>query len=270
MGIFLLMEICLKIFYCGDIVARPGREAVNRNLPIIKETLKPDAIILNVDNAAHGFGATPAICRDFIAAGANAIVTGDHVWNQKDIVPFLNECKQIARPINYHDASPGRGFAEVTLPNGQKILVIEAVGRVFMEPVDCPVQKIEQLLKAYNLGKNIDAIFIDFHAEATAEKMAFAHYFDGRVSAVIGSHTHVQTNDARILCNGTAYMTDAGMCGDESGVIGFDKNEPVARIAKKYTGGHLIPGKGNGILCGVSITTDDKTGLATDIKIIRM
>lgn len=260
----------MKIFYCGDIVARSGRDAVHRNLPIIREKYNPDVIIINTDNAAHGFGVTPGICRDFFAAGVNAIVTGDHVWNQKDIVPFLDECKQIARPINYLDSCPGRGFVELELPNGKKILIIEAVGRVFMEAVDCPIQKIDNLLKNYNIGKNINAIFIDFHAEATAEKMAFGHYFDGRVSAVIGSHTHVQTNDAKILAGGTAYMSDAGMCGDDSGVIGFDKNEPVARIARKYTGGHLIPGKNSGILSGVVITVDDKTGLANNIEIVKM
>ncbi len=260
----------MKIFYCGDIVARSGRDAVMKALPEIREKHAPDAVILNVDNAAHGFGVTPGICRDFFEAGADALVTGDHVWNQKEILPFLDECKKIARPINYLDSCPGRGFAEITLANEKKLLVIEAVGRLFMEAVDCPVQKIEQLLKGYNLGRNIDAVFIDFHAEATAEKMSLGHYFDGRVSAVIGSHTHVQTNDAKILPNGTAYMTDAGMCGDDNGVIGFDKTEPVARLARKYTGGRLIPGKAAGIVSGVLIETNDKTGLAEAIHIIKI
>ena len=173
----------MKIVYCGDVVARAGREAVLTHIAALKEKYDYDALIINVDNAAHGFGCTPGICRDFLEKGATAIVTGDHVWNQREIVPFLDECKRIARPLNYPENLPGRGACEIELANGKKLLVVETVGRLFMEAVDCPVQAMDKLLGLYALGRNVDAIFVDFHAEATAEKIAFARYLDGRVSA---------------------------------------------------------------------------------------
>jgi len=260
----------LKIIYCGDVVGRPGRDAVLNNIAKLKETYNYDALIVNVDNAAHGFGVTPGICRDFLAAGVTALVSGDHIWNQREILPFLDECKQIARPLNHPDSLPGQGAREIILPDGRKLLVVEVVGRLFMEAVDCPVQAMDKLLKLYTLGRNVDAIFVDFHAEATAEKISFGHYLDGKVSAVIGSHTHVPTSDTMILPGGTAYQTDAGMCGDYSGVIGFEKEEPVARLARKFTGNRLLPCKGQGALWGTFIETDDKTGLAVKIEQIRL
>lgn len=260
----------LKIIYCGDVVARPGREAILNNIAKLKEQYKPDIIIANVDNAAHGFGVTPGICRDFFEQGVDAVVTGNHVWNQREIIPFLDECKKIARPLNYPETMPGKGYCEIELPSGKKILIVEMLGRMFMEAVDCPVQAIDNLLKNYTLGRNVAAIFVDIHAEATSEKQSFGHYLDGRVSAVIGSHTHVPTADETILAGGTAYMSDVGMCGDYSGVLGFEKEEPVARISRKFTGGRLQPSKGKGTLCAVYIETDDKTGLATQIEAIKI
>ena len=260
----------MKIIYCGDVVGRPGRDAILNNIAKLKETYNYDALIVNVDNAAHGFGATPGICRDFLNNGVTALVSGDHVWNQREILPFLDECKQIARPLNHPDSLAGQGAREIILPNGKKLLVVEVVGRLFMEAVDCPVQAMDKLLKLYTLGRNVDAIFVDFHAEATAEKISFGHYLDGKVSAVIGSHTHVPTSDIMILPHGTAYQTDAGMCGDYSGVIGFEKEEPVARLARKFTGNRLSPCKGQGTLWGTFIETDDTTGLAVKIEQIKM
>ncbi len=260
----------MKIIYCGDVVGRPGRDAILNNISKLKEAYHYDALIVNVDNAAHGFGATPGICRDFLNSGVTALVSGDHVWNQREILPFLDECKQIARPLNHPDNLPGQGAREIILSNGKKLLVVEVVGRLFMEAVDCPVQAMDKLLKLYTLGRNIDAIFVDFHAEATAEKISFGHYLDGKVSAVIGSHTHVPTSDTMILPGGTAYQTDAGMCGDYSGVIGFEKEEPVARLARKFTGNRLVPCKGQGTLWGTFIETDDTTGLAVKIEQIKL
>ena len=260
----------MRIVYCGDIVARPGREAVLNNIGRLRELYNFDVLIVNTDNAAHGFGTTPGICRDFLEQGVTAIVTGDHVWNQREIIPFLDDCKQIVRPLNYPESLPGKGARVIELPNGKKILVAEVVGRLFMEAVDCPVQAMDKLLQSYRLGANVDAIFVDIHAEATAEKISFGHYLDGRVSAVIGSHTHVPTSDFMILPKGTAYQTDAGMCGDYSGVIGFDKEEPMARLARRFTGGRLVPNKGPGTLWGTFIETDDKTGLAVKIEQIKL
>lgn len=256
----------MKIIYCGDVVGRSGREAVLKNLPIIKSEYKPDVFIVNAENAAHGFGITPGICRDFFAAGVDAIVTGNHVWNQKDIVPYLNECRRIIRPLNFPDGTAGRGFCEIELLNGKKIIIAQVMGRVFMEALDCPVQAIDELLKTYCLGANVAAIFVDIHAEATAEKLALGYYLDGKVSVVAGTHTHVPTADARILPQGTAYITDVGMCGDYNSVLGFEPEAPISRLCRKYPSDRLIPAKGNGTLYGIYVETDNSTGLAKQIE----
>ncbi len=260
----------MRIIYVGDIVGRAGREALLGNIDKLKEQYRFDVLIANTDNAAHGFGTTPGICRDLLEKGVSAIVTGDHVWNQREIIPFLDECKKIVRPLNYPENLPGCGAREIELANGRKILVAEVVGRLFMEAVDCPAQAMDKLLKSYTLGRNIDAIFVDIHAEATAEKIAFGHYLDGRVSAVVGSHTHVPTSDYMILPKGTAYQTDAGMCGDYSGVIGFETEAPIDRLCRRYTGSKLVALKGNGTLFGTYIETDDASGLATKIEQIKL
>lgn len=263
-------EFTMKIIYCGDVVARAGREAVLNNLPKLKEQYKPDAIVVNVENAAHGFGATPGICRDFLDAGVNGLVMGNHTYNQKEIIPFLNDCKQIIRPLNIGQQNPGRGATELLLANGQKLLIMQVQGRQFMEPIDNPIAAVDNVLKSYNLGKNINAILVDMHAEATSEKLALGYYLDGKVSVVAGTHTHVPTADARILPNGTAYISDIGMCGDYNSVLGFEVDEPIARLADRYTGGRLIPAHGQGTLYGIFVETDDNTGLAKHIEQITL
>lgn len=260
----------MKIVYLGDIVAKSGREAVKNAILHLKQTYKYDVLIANVDNAAHGFGCTPRVCNQLFDAGVNVLVTGDHVWNQKDIYPYLNECKKIVRPLNHSTNLAGVGAQVIPLDNGKKILVVELVGRVFMKAVDCPLQALENVLDKYILAKNIDAIFVDIHAEATAEKQSFAHYFDGRVSAVIGSHTHVPTSDERILPKGTAYQTDAGMCGDYNSVIGFDTKAPIERLKDKFSPHRLEPATNKGTVCGTFIETDDKTCLAIHIERIKV
>ena len=259
----------MKIVYLGDIVAKCGREAVIAILPELKQKYQYDALIVNVDNAAHGFGCTPKIAQSLLDAGAKAIVTGDHVWDQKDLLPFLDECPRIVRPLNYSDNLAGSGAKVISLDTGKKLLVIEVVGRVFMENVDCPLSKTEEILQKYHLGKEVDAIFIDMHAEATAEKQAFARYFDGKVSAVIGSHTHVPTSDMVILPQGTAYQTDAGMCGSYNGVIGFEQRAPIDRLKDKNSCSRLEPMGGKATICGTYIEIDDKTGLALKIEAIK-
>lgn len=260
----------MRIVYLGDIVARSGREAVKNAIPLLKQNYKFDALIVNVDNAAHGFGCSPKICNQLLNAGVSAIVTGDHVWNQKDIIPFLDDNKRIVRPINHSANLAGTGAKEIPLDSGKKILVVEVVGRVFMEAVDCPLQALDNLLLKYNLAKNIDAIFVDIHAEATAEKQAFARYFDGRVSAVIGSHTHVPTSDACILPKGTAYQTDAGMCGDYNSVIGFDEKSPIERLKDRFSPHRLEPATGKGTVFGTFIEINDRSGLAVKIEQIKI
>ena len=255
----------MKIVYLGDIVARSGREKVIQTIPQIKQDWQMDALIVNVDNVAHGFGCTPKIAKQFLEAKVSAIVTGDHVWNQKELLEFLNDNNRIVRPLNYSDNLAGVGARVIPLDSGQKILVAEVVGRVFMETVESPVIKVEQLLQKYKLARDVDAIFIDIHAEATAEKQAFAHCFDGCVSAIIGSHTHVPTADAVILPKGTAYQTDVGMCGNYDSVIGFDEKAPIERLRDKSSPSRLEPKGGNAQICGVFIETDNKTGLAVKI-----
>ena len=260
----------MKVIYCGDVVARAGREAVLNNLPKLRELYKPDAVIVNVENAAHGFGVTSGICRDFLGAGVDGLITGNHVWDQRDLVPFLNDCKKIVRPLNYPTINPGRGFAEITLTNGKKILITQVLGRMFMEAIDCPVQTLDELLKRYSLGRNIDAILVDVHAEATSEKLSLGYYLDGRVSIVAGTHTHVPTSDFRVLPKGTAYITDVGMCGNYESVLGFDCEEPINRLQHKHTGNRLTPAKGNGTVYAIFVDIDDTTGLANSIQQITL
>ncbi|MBR2136648.1 MAG: TIGR00282 family metallophosphoesterase [Alphaproteobacteria bacterium] len=260
----------MRFFYAGDIVARSGREIVSEKLTYIKEKYKTDAIILNVENAAHGFGVTPGICRDFLAQGADILLTGNHFLNQRDIVPFLDECKTIVRPANIPDGNPGRGFVLYELPDGRKILVIQLLGRLYMEAVDCPVQTVDAILKNYTLGRNVDAIMVDIHAEATSEKQALGYYLDGRVSCVAGTHTHVPTADARLLPKGTAYITDVGMCGDYNSVLGFDVQAPINRLRRAYVGDRLTPAKGKASLFGIFVETDDSSGLAKKIEQIKI
>lgn len=256
----------MRIFYCGDVVARPGREVVLKNLAKIRTDYKTDVIIVNVENAAHGFGVTPGICRDFLEKGADVLVTGNHFLNQRDIVPYLDDCKVIIRPANIPVENVGHGFTVFELPDGRRILVIQVLGRLYMEAVDCPVQAIDNILKNYSLGRNINAVFVDIHAEATSEKLALGYYLDGRVSAVAGTHTHVPTADYRVLPGGTAYITDVGMCGNYNSVLGFDIAAPINRLCRRYVSDRLTPAAGEGTLYGILVETDDKTGLAKSIK----
>jgi metallophosphoesterase (TIGR00282 family) len=260
----------MKIIYCGDVVARSGREVVLENLPRLKTEYKADVVIVNVENAAHGFGVTPGICRDFLNKGADVLVTGNHFLNQREIVPYLNECKVIVRPANIPPTNPGRGYTVFELPNGRKILVLQVLGRLFMEAVDCPVQAADKILQNYTLGKNIDAILVDVHAEASSEKLSLGYYLDGRVSCVAGTHTHVPTADARVLPNGTAYITDVGMCGNYDSVLGFEPTAPINRLRRNFVGDRLTPAAGKGTLYAVMFETDDRTGLAKSIEQIKI
>jgi len=256
----------LKIIYCGDVVGRAGRDAVLKNLDRMRTEFKADAIIVNVENSAHGFGVTPGIAREFLEKGADVLTTGNHVWQQSDIIPFLDESKRIVRPLNYPEHCPGRGWSELELPNGRKLLVVQVLGRLFMESLDNPALAIDKLLKNYTLGGNVNAIFVDIHAESTSEKLSLGYYLDGRVSAVAGTHTHIPTADARLLRNGTAYITDVGMCGNYDSVLGFDVKTPIDRLCQRYNGGRLEVCRNGGSVWGVAVETDDKTGLAVKIE----
>ncbi len=260
----------MRIFYCGDIVARSGRDVVMQNLKHLRQTYKIDVMLLNVENAAHGFGATPGMCREFLAEGADVLLTGNHFLGQRDLAPYLNDCPVIIRPANIPAENVGRGQTIFELADGRKILVIQLLGRLFMEAVDCPVQAIDSILQSYTLGQNVQAIFVDIHAEATSEKLSLGYYLDGRVSCVAGTHTHVPTADARVLPQGTAYITDVGMCGNYNSVLGFDKTAPINRLRRRYAADRLTPAAGAGTLYGILVETDDKTGLATAIQQVKI
>ena len=256
----------MKIVYCGDIVGRAGRDAVLKNLPELRSRFKADAIILNVENSAHGFGVTPSMAQSFLSQGADFLVTGNHVWQQREIIPFLDENHHIIRPLNYPKSANGRGYDILELSNGKKILITQVLGRIFMENVDNPAFAIDEILKSHTLGGSVNAIFVDIHAECTSEKLSLGYYLDGRVSVVAGSHTHVPTADGRILPHGTAYITDVGMCGNYDSILGFDKQAPIDRLCQKYNGNRLEACRTNGEVWGIVVTTDDKTGLALSIE----
>ena len=264
-----LYSFSMKILFFGDVVGRSGRQLLCEQLPELKNKYAADFIIVNGENAAAGFGCTPEIAQNFITAGAHAVTTGDHVWDQEKLTPALNSDKTLIRAANFPPDTPGRGSQIFSLPNGKKILVIHLMGQVFMKlSLDNPFACADKLLESYNLGKNIDAIFVDFHGEATSEKTAMGHYLDGRVSAVVGSHTHIPTNDCHIMASGTAYQTDAGMCGDYNSVIGFEKTEPLKQFLYKRKA-KMKAAMGEASLCGTFIETDDDTGLATHIEPIK-
>lgn len=260
----------MKIVYLGDLVGRSGRNIVAEKLPEIREKLKPDSIIVNGENAAAGFGITEKISKELFDQGVDVISTGNHIWDQKDIKSYINNEPRLIRPINFPTGTPGKGSVIVEDNRGRKILVINVMGRVFMDPLDDPFKAIEEELKRHRLGSTVHFILVDIHAEATSEKMAMGHFCDGRASLVVGTHSHVPTADAQILDGGTAYQTDAGMCGDYNSVIGMDKKEPLNRFTKKMRGDRYSPAIGEGTICGVFVETDDKTGLAKKIEPIRL
>lgn len=257
----------MRILFCGDVVGRSGRDAVLRHIPQLRREMAIDFVIVNGDNAGGGFGLTPALCKDFLAAGADVVTGGDHIWDQKEIIPALSSEKRLLRPHNFPECAPGTGYGMYTTAAGKKVLVLHLLGQVFhKEHTNCPFAAADTVLESVRLGGGVAAIVVDFHAEATSEKMAMGQYLDGRVSVVVGSHTHVPTHDARILPRGTAYQTDAGMCGDYNSVIGFKPDAPLERFLSKVTKNRLDPASGEATLCGLLVETDDATGLARNCR----
>lgn len=259
----------MNILFCGDVVGRAGRDAIVKHVPKLRAELALDFVVVNGDNAAAGFGITPQICKEFYAAGVDVITGGDHIWDQKEIIPFLAGEKRLLRPQNFPDKTPGTGHGTYVSASGKKLTVIHLLGQVFhKEHTNCPFALADRLLESARLGQG--AILVDFHAEATSEKTAMGQYLDGRVSAVVGSHTHVPTGDARILPKRTAYQTDAGMCGDYNSVIGFKPAAPLERFLSKISKAKLEPAMGEGTLCGFFIETDDATGLAASCRALHL
>ena len=256
----------MRIIFIGDVMGRSGREALATHLPVLKESFKPDLIIVNGENAAHGRGITTKFCKEFYDLGVDVITTGNHVWDQREILSYINNDKTLLRPLNYPDSTPGQGIVKVTAANGQRAVIINVMGRLFMDVLDDPFRVVKEALIHERLGQTAAAIFIDFHGEATSEKMSFAHHFDGQVSAVVGTHTHVPTADAHILSGGTAYPSDVGMTGPYDSGIGVEKDVAIHRFVKKFPGPKIQPATGEGTLCGVLVDTNDQTGLAVRIE----
>jgi 2',3'-cyclic-nucleotide 2'-phosphodiesterase len=260
----------VKVLYCGDVVGRSGREAVIDHVPALKKQLSLDFVVVNGENAASGFGITEKICTSFYDVGVDCIVLGNHSFDQKEIMGYMSKDVRLIRPINYPEGTPGRGAATFKTRGGKTILVVQVMGTVFMDPLDNGFTAVEKILATGRLGTKYDFILVDIHGEATSEKMAMGHFCDGRVSMVVGSHQHVPTADAMILPKGTAYQTDAGMCGDYHSVIGMEIEEPLRRFTRKISGGRFSPALGEGTMCGVFVETDDKTGLAIKIEPVRV
>lgn len=259
----------MRILFLGDVVGRTGRETVAEELPGLRQRLGVDLVIVNAENASHGFGLAPDMARRLFAAGTDVITLGNHAWDRKEIIPFIAETPHLIRPLNYPQGTPGAGSVIVTLADGRRALVAQAMGRLFMDPLDCPFRGTADLLTRHRLGATLQAAVVDLHAEATSEKMAFAHVFDGQLSLVVGTHTHCPSADAQILPGGTAFQSDAGMCGDYDSVIGMAKDGAALRFWRKMPGERLAPAEGPATLCGVFVDTDDTTGLARRVAPLR-
>ncbi|MGQ0486641.1 MAG: TIGR00282 family metallophosphoesterase [Hyphomicrobiales bacterium] len=261
----------MRLIFIGDVVGRTGREAIQRELPLLRERYGPDLVVVNGENAAHGFGITEEIFLGLVAAGADAVTLGNHAFDQREALVFIERHRNLLRPVNWPAECPGRGSALLDTASGRRVLVVSVMGRVMIEPtLDDPFPALAHELEACPMGKECDAILIDMHAEVSSEKMAISHFADGRASLVVGTHTHTPTADHQILPGGTAYLTDAGMTGDYDSVIGMDKAEPLNRFLRKLPVERLRPAEGPATLCGVAVETDDHTGLATAVAPIRI
>ena len=259
----------MRILLCGDVVGKAGRSVVVANLARLRRELALDFVIVNGENAAAGFGITDAICREFYAAGVDAITTGNHVWDRREIIPYIAGDPRLLRPANFPPGTPGDGVGVFRLADGRQILVVNVMTRLFMDALDDPFAAVGAALAAHPLGR-VQAAVIDVHGEATSEKMAMGHVADGHASLVVGTHSHVPTADWQILPRGTGYQSDAGMCGDYDSVIGMQKGPAVARFRRKMPGERLQPAEGEATLCGVLVETDEATGLARRIAPLRL
>jgi 2',3'-cyclic-nucleotide 2'-phosphodiesterase len=261
----------MRMLFLGDVVGRAGRSAVSERLPKLRTEWGLDFVVVNGENASSGAGLTADHAKLLLAAGADCVTLGDHAFDQKDMLTFIEQEPRIIRPVNFARQAPGKGYRIYTATNGRKVLVLQALGQVFMKrPFDDPFSAVEAVLKAHPLGGLAQAAILDFHAEATSEKMAMGHWCDGRVSLCVGTHTHVPTADAQILTAGSAYMTDAGMCGDYNSVIGMDRQEPLRRFVTGMPKGRFEPANGPATLSGVFVETDDRLGTAKRVAMVRV
>lgn len=260
----------MRLLFLGDVVGRSGRNAVIAQLPGLITKHRLDFVVVNGENASHGRGLTETHYAELRAAGADAVTLGDHAWDQRDTLTYIEREPTLIRPINFAPGVPGRGANLIEGRNGHRVLVVQAQGRVFMNPVDDPFHAVEAAIAACPLGEQADAIVVDFHTEATSEIQAMGFFLDGKATLVVGTHTHIPTADARILKSGTALMADAGMCGDYDSVIGVEIEEPLNRFLTGISSGRFTPAEGEATLCGIAVETDPKTGLAMRTSPVRI
>ncbi|NDW44812.1 TIGR00282 family metallophosphoesterase [Ruegeria sp. PrR005] len=261
----------MKILFLGDVMGRAGRAAVVEHLPRLRAEWKLDFVVVNGENASNGMGLSGEHAKLLLDAGADCLTLGDHAFDQKDMLQYIEGESRIVRPINYAKGAPGRGHRLFNAPGGRKVLVAQVLGQVFMKrPYDDPFSAIEPVLKSHPRGGMANAVIVDMHCEATSEKMAMGHFCDGRASLVVGTHTHVPTADAMVMPGGTGYLSDAGMCGDYDSVIGMDKAEPMRRFITGMAKTRFTPALGAATVSGVYVETDDRTGAATRIAMVRV
>ena len=261
----------MKLLFLGDVMGRAGRDAITTHLPRLRQDWRLDFVVVNGENATNGAGLSAAHAKAMLAAGADVLTLGDHAFDQRDMMQFVETEPRVIRPLNYARSAPGKGARLFDAPGGRKVFVAQALGQVFMKrPFDDPFSAVDAVLKTHPLGGLAQAIVVDMHCEATSEKMAMGHWCDGRASLVVGTHTHVPTADVQILGAGTAYQTDAGMCGDYNSVIGMEKTEPMRRFLTGMPKDRFQPAVGPATLAGVFVETDDRTGLARSVRMIRV
>ena len=261
----------MRLAFFGDIVGKAGRTAVYERLPALRDDLSLDFVTVNAENAAGGFGATEKICNELFDAGADCITLGNHSWDQREMLTYIEREPRIIRPFNYPQGLdiPGRGAHLFPLADGRRVYVVQIHGRIFMDGLDDPYQGALRALAEAPLGVAADAVILEIHAEASSEKACLAHFLDGQVSLVVGAHTHTPTADAQVLPGGTAFQTDAGMCGDYDSVIGMKKDIIIERQTSRLPAARMEPAEGDATVCGVFVETDDNTGLAKRIDPIR-
>ncbi len=260
----------MRIFFIGDVVGRSGRAIVQERLPGLIVNWKLDLVVVNGENAAGGFGITETIYGELVEAGADAITLGNHAWDQREALVFIERAPRLIRPLNFPPGTPGRGVAIVPTKSNQQALVINAMGRVFMDALDDPFAAVERELELCPLRQGADAIVVDVHAEATSEKQAMGHFCDGRASVVVGTHTHAPTADHRVLAGGTAFVSDVGMTGDYDSVIGMNKDEPLRRFVRRVPSAKFEPAQGPATLCALAVEVEPATGLARRLAPVRL
>lgn len=260
----------MRLLFIGDIVGRSGRVVLSEHLPKLRQAWRLDCVIVNGENAAGGFGITEPILADLLDAGADCVTLGNHAFDQREAMQFADRQDRFLRPLNFPPGTPGRGANLFLARNGARVLVINVMGRVFMDQLDDPFAALEREISACPLGDQADAIVVDFHAEATSEKQAAGHFLDGRVTLVVGTHTHVPTSDYRVMRGGTAFQSDVGMCGDYDSVIGMNHEEPLRRFLQKVPGERFTAADGPATIAGIAVEVDDGTGFALRIAPLRI